>query len=331
MGRIIRVFLSGAVVLLPIVVTILVTAWLGSMVATYAGPGSFLGNLITHLGLPLNLSGSSHVAYFIGLGIILGVIFLLGLAVESGLRNWISNSFDWFMMRIPLVSNVYDISKRFVAIMDRGGDEDSLKSMSPVWCFFGGEGSAGVLALMPSHEPVSIGEKSYVPVLVPSAPVPFGGALIYVPQEWVRPAEGGVERLMNVYVSMGVTPPKGLPATGLPAAGIPAGGLPAAALPGAGGPEAGLPVAALPAARATTAGAAAVGEVAQTAAATPAGVAPAPVAAEETVTAPAAETPAAKKAPQAKKSASAAKKPAPRKRARKRPAKAAATPDDGSV
>jgi uncharacterized membrane protein len=229
-GRIIRVFLSGALALLPIVVTILVTLWLGSIVATYAGPGSFLGNLITSVGL--NISGSSHVAYFIGLGIILVLIFLLGLAVESGLRNWISNSFDWFMMRIPLVSNVYDISKRFVAIMDRSGEEDSLKSMSPVWCFFGGEGSAGVLALMPSHEPVSIGETSYVPVLVPFAPVPFGGALIYVPQDWVRPAEGGVEKLVNVYVSMGVTPPQGIPPGGVPAGiftkgAISAGGIPA--------------------------------------------------------------------------------------------------------
>jgi uncharacterized membrane protein len=60
---------------------------------------------------------------------------------------------------------------------------------------------------MPSPEPVMIGERKYIAVLVPSAPVPFGGALIYVPAEWIKPAEGGVERLMNVYVSMGVTPP----------------------------------------------------------------------------------------------------------------------------
>lgn len=211
MGRIIRIFLSGVLALLPIMVTVMVTAWVASLVASYAGPGSFLGNLITSLGL--NVYGSSTIAYFIGLGIILAVIFVLGLLVESGLRSWISNSFDWLMMRIPLVSNVYDLSKRFVAIVDRG-DEDSLKSMSPVWCFFGGEGSAAVLALMPSHEPVEIGEHRYVPVLVPSAPVPFGGALIYVPQDWIRPAEGGVERLMNVYVSMGVTPPENMSSKG---------------------------------------------------------------------------------------------------------------------
>lgn len=210
MGRIIRIFLSGVLALLPIMVTVFVTAWVGSLVAGYAGPGSFLGNLITSLGL--NISGSSTIAYFLGLGIIVGIIFVLGLLVESGLRTWISNSFDWLMSRIPLVSNVYDLSKRFVAIVDRGGGDDSFKSMQPVWCFFGGEGSAAVLGLMPSHEPVKIGEHSYLAVLVPSAPVPFGGALIYVPSDWIKPAEGGVEHLMNVYVSMGVTPPAGMPA-----------------------------------------------------------------------------------------------------------------------
>ncbi|MGZ8417529.1 MAG: hypothetical protein ACXWVQ_11225 [Methyloceanibacter sp.] len=46
--------------------------------------------------------------------------------------------------------------------------------------------------------------------------MPFGGALIYVPVDWVKPAEGGVERLLNVYVSMGVTPPVSVPAAGGP-------------------------------------------------------------------------------------------------------------------
>jgi uncharacterized membrane protein len=53
-------------------------------------------------------------------------------------------------------------------------------------------------------------------VLVPSAPVPIGGALIYVPEEWIKPADGGVERLMNVYVSMGVTPPMSKPSGAMP-------------------------------------------------------------------------------------------------------------------
>lgn len=213
MARIVRIFFAGVLALLPIAVTAFVVAWVGSLVASYAGPGSFIGQLIVSLGalFGLDIAASSTPAYLLGLAIILVTIFLLGLLVESGMRSLIMNSLDWLMTRIPLVSKVYDLSKRFVAIVDRGGGEESLQSMSPVWCFFGGEGSAGVLGLMPSAEPVIIGDRSYLGVLVPSAPVPIGGALIYVPAEWVKPAEGGVERLMNVYVSMGVTPPLSRP------------------------------------------------------------------------------------------------------------------------
>ena len=118
---------------------------------------------------------------------------------------------DSLISRIPLVSNAYELSKRFVAIVDRSGNKNNLQSMRPAWCFFGGEGGAAVLGLMPSPDPVQIREHSYVGLLVPSTPVPFGGALIHVPTDWVKPADGGVERLMNVYVSMGVTPPESMP------------------------------------------------------------------------------------------------------------------------
>jgi uncharacterized membrane protein len=217
LGRILRIFLAGVLALLPIALTIFVTAWIASFIAGYAGPDSFVGRLIIALGasVGLDVTPGSSAAYLLGLAIILGAIFLLGLLVESGLRSFISyilNSLDWLIARIPLISTVYDLSKRFVAIVDRGGDKDSLKTMQPVWCFFGGEGGAAVLGLMPSPQPVVIGEHSYLGLLVPSAPVPFGGALIYVPSAWVKPAEGGVERLMNVYVSMGVTPPMSMPA-----------------------------------------------------------------------------------------------------------------------
>ena len=117
-------------------------------------PGSFVGRLITTLGtsLGLNIEPTSTAAYLLGLAIIIGAIFALGVVVESGLRSFVLNSLDWLMRRIPIISNIYDLSKRFVAIVDRG-DQGDLKSMSPVWCFFGGEGGAAVLGLMPSLSP----------------------------------------------------------------------------------------------------------------------------------------------------------------------------------
>src|SRR6266851_6662759 len=57
-------------------------------------------------------------------------------------------------------------------------------------------------------KPILIGGEPYHVILVPSAPVPVGGALIYVPAAWVKPANVGVETLMSIYVSMGVTSPQ---------------------------------------------------------------------------------------------------------------------------
>jgi uncharacterized membrane protein len=126
----------------------------------------------------------------------------------------LSGLIDWVMRRIPLVSNVYDLTKRFVGLVDRK-QGDGIKSMSPVWCFFGGPGnSAAVLALLPAPDFITIGDENYYAILVPSAPVPVGGGLIYVPASWIKPAEIGVEELMTIYVSMGVSGPRKSPALG---------------------------------------------------------------------------------------------------------------------
>lgn len=207
MARIAGIFLAGILGLLPIVVTVAVIGWVASLIYTYLGPESWVGGLLVEVGLTLN--ESAVAPYVLGLLIVIAVIFFVGLLVEHRIGNWLGVGFDALMSRIPLVSNVYDLSKRFTSIMGpKSGDE--LKGMSPVWCFFGGDKGAATLALLASAEPVVIGGENYMGVLIPTAPVPVGGALVYVPESWIKPAEGGVENLMNVYVSMGVTPPKGV-------------------------------------------------------------------------------------------------------------------------
>ena len=50
-----------------------------------------------------------------------------------------------------------------------------------------------------------INGQPYLAVLVPTAPVPIGGGLLYVPPDWVEPAGMGMEAVTSIYVSMGVT------------------------------------------------------------------------------------------------------------------------------
>jgi uncharacterized membrane protein len=204
MSRISRIFLTGLIAALPLLLTIFITAWLLSLLNQYLGPGSGFGRLLGSLGLS---GGASELAsYLIGLGLIAAAIYALGLLVHSRLGAWIADLFDRLIRRVPLISNVYDLASRFVSIVDTKNG-DSLKGMSPAWCFFGGKPGAAVLALLPSKTPVRLGGEDYLAVLIPSAPVPFGGALVYVPAAWIEPAEGGMDELMSVYVSMGITPP----------------------------------------------------------------------------------------------------------------------------
>ncbi|MEQ1715281.1 MAG: DUF502 domain-containing protein [Hyphomicrobium sp.] len=199
-----RVFLAGLLAALPLLVTILVTAWMVSSLAQYIGPQSWFGQRLISLGL--SVSASNFAPYIIGLAIILTAVYVLGLLVETRIAPLFSTMVGSVIRRIPIVSSIYDLSNKLTSIIDTEGGSE-IKSMSPVWCFFGGEPGAAVLALMPSAKPVLIGSDSYFGILVPSSPVPVGGALIYVPVAWVKPAEGGVEHLMSVYVSMGVTAP----------------------------------------------------------------------------------------------------------------------------
>lgn len=204
MGRIGRIFLAGLLALLPLLVTLFAIGWTVSFVNGYIGPDSWFGKKLVSLGV----SVGSSAPYVIGLLLILVVIYLLGLVVQSRAGGWLAEAVDATVGRIPVISNVYDLTRRFTDIVDPKKKGGGLTDMLPVWCFFGGEPGAAVLALQVSKTPVVIGREEYLGIMVPSSPVPVGGALIYVPKSWVRPAEDKMDDVMAVYVSMGVTPPK---------------------------------------------------------------------------------------------------------------------------
>ena len=187
-----------------IVATVAVVGWIGSWVYSLLGPDSAFGRVLRSLGI--GLVSSPMLAYLVGLLVVLGCIYLLGAIVQSNLLPRIPRLLDGMIQRIPLVGNIYDLSKRFVGLLERKNDNE-FGSMSPVWCFVGGDRGAAVLGLLPRPEPIDVGGEPYHAVLVPFAPVPFGGTLAYVPARWIVPADMRVENLITTYVSMGVSSP----------------------------------------------------------------------------------------------------------------------------
>jgi len=197
-----RIFLTGLLAALPLAATLLIFVWGARVLYAWLGPGSFVGGMLIALGL--GGTGSEVVGYLLGLGIVVLAIFALGLLVQTRLRGGLARAFNSVMQRIPLVRNVYDLIRKFVDLVAQR-DASGARSMSPVWLRFGGPGGAMVLGLLSSPEPVMVGGHTYLAVLVPTAPLPVGGGLIFVPADWVTPAELGMEALTSIYVSMGVT------------------------------------------------------------------------------------------------------------------------------
>jgi uncharacterized membrane protein len=208
-----RIFATGALAALPLAATALIFAWAAGFLIRWLGPESAVGRVLVSIGL--GVGASEVVGYAIGVAIVAAAIFGLGLLVEAGLQRSFASVVNALLLRIPVVGTVYDLMKRMVGLV-RAQDENGggTKAMSAVWCHFGGpraEGNSVALALLGSDVPVLINGQRCVAVLIPTAPVPVGGGLIYVPEHWITPADVGVEAVTSIYVSMGLTSPQYLP------------------------------------------------------------------------------------------------------------------------
>jgi uncharacterized membrane protein len=64
MTHMFRTFVSGLILLLPLIITLAVVAWLGQFIITYVGPSSVVGQALMTIGF--GFSASQFVAYVIG-------------------------------------------------------------------------------------------------------------------------------------------------------------------------------------------------------------------------------------------------------------------------
>jgi uncharacterized membrane protein len=213
--RLSRWFLAGLIAVLPLFITLAIITWVAGYVQQLFGPSTPFGQALRKFGL--QFVSNDVGAFMIGLVLVLGLIFLIGVAVESGARTFLQRITDAVLHRIPVVGSIYGTSKQVVALFEQK-DTAALKGMQVVMCYFGDQAGAGFLGLLVSPEQFRINDRDYQIVIVPTAPVPIGGALIFVPANVVERTTISVEGLMSIYVSMGITAGQFLPcdATSIP-------------------------------------------------------------------------------------------------------------------
>ena len=203
MRRIAGPFVTGLVFLAPVIVTILILQWLAGYVTAALGPGTFIGGALADAGMLV--TESRLLAFWSGIGVVVLLVWGLGLVVQTQARARLEGGLDGLLGRIPLLGPVYRPLSQMIRMVG-GGPGGEMQGMAVVSVRFGAD--TEILSLLASPQIFDIGDGPRHLVLLPTAPVPVGGALLFVEVGRVRRVPGlGVDDLAKFYVSMGTIAP----------------------------------------------------------------------------------------------------------------------------
>ena len=208
---VVTTFLAGLVVLLPVVLTILIIAWIVDFLRGQLGPGTFLGDILLRGGATITGPGYDTLAFFLGVLIALVGIWFLGVIARSQAQEGISRFIDRIFTQMPIIRTIYNPVARVVRLTtDKSTD---FSGMSVVACRFAGV-ETDVLALLANPEVYVIGGERRRMVYLPAAPVPMSGGLLLVAESAIMPVpEMKVDDLLRVYFSLGALATDSMPAS----------------------------------------------------------------------------------------------------------------------
>lgn len=214
--RLAGLFLTGLVFILPLILTIVVLFWLLDQLSSILGPKTILGGLIASLGRLATLNTVSQATgFWLGLAVLMGAIMALGVVVQTSAKDFLERWVDGLLSRLPLFGKLYQPFAQLIRTMG-GNSKEEMASMSVVAVRFGN--GAEALALLASPDRFDAGNGPSRLILIPTAPVPVGGALLFVPEESVRLIPGlKFDDLAKFYITMGSVAPSQLLAGAVPA------------------------------------------------------------------------------------------------------------------
>ncbi len=194
MRKILALFMSGLVTVLPLALTVYVIWWL---VNTVEG---WLRRALIGLGLV------SPAHYWPGLGLLAG--FFLLLAVGSLVNAYAGRIFlkywDDFLGRIPFVKTLYGAFRDVLSLLPSGsGEKRDLQRV--VLARFAEVRAIGFVTR--EDVPVALqahGGRDWVTVYFPMS-YAFGGYTLYLPRDLVQPLDISVEEAMRLAITAGLT------------------------------------------------------------------------------------------------------------------------------
>ncbi|WP_310496545.1 DUF502 domain-containing protein [Sandarakinorhabdus sp.] len=199
MRRFLSPFVTGLVFLAPVLLTVVILNWLSGYLIAALGPSTPIGAGLARGGM--FFTPSPLLAFWLGWALAAVVIWAIGLAVQTRARDRLEGGLDALIGRIPVIGPLYRPLAQFVRMMGNapGGE---MSGMAVVSVSFGDHVEA--LALLTSPRTHDFGQGPRLLILIPTAPVPVGGGMLFVePSRVKRVPSMGVDDLAKLYVTMG--------------------------------------------------------------------------------------------------------------------------------
>lgn len=196
-----QTLLSGVVITVPFLVTVLILAWTLDVLANTLGP------LVTVLDALLPFGDLAPVlGEVVAGGLVLALIFFVGLAAQHGPDTRLEQRVDTIVADLPGIGSIYTGVERMSDVLLEG-DTESFREV--VLVEFPTPASYALAFLTADTEPqieAAAGVEDMVTVFVPLAPNPvMGGHLVNVPRENVHDVDLSVEEGMQAIMTTGIT------------------------------------------------------------------------------------------------------------------------------
>jgi len=199
-----KTLVTGVLVLLPLVITLWCLSILLDLVDATLGPLQWLGTMVPTL-------SETHpqlvvwMARAIGVALILGLIYLVGLFTAWVVGRRIVAWLERWIRRVPVVGGVYGAFRQLLDALSRTGSSGFTRCVLVEYPRRG----LRTLAFVTRDEPHDLdGDGTeHVSVFVPTTPNPTSGFFLLVPREDLTVLDLAVDEGIKLIVSGGMVTP----------------------------------------------------------------------------------------------------------------------------
>ena len=206
-----RNFVTGLLIIFPLLITVLLFYYLINRVNRYITPLIYRGLELVGLSLPFEGFWGSLISFTLGLLSTLIIILLIGVLGSNILGRRVISTFDRLMLRIPLIKGIYGSVKQIsVAFAPKAGGKLTFEKVALVEYPRKGMWVIGLITKESTLKTEQGTDAGLMYVFLPTTPNPTSGMMVLVPQEDVKLLDISVEEALKLIISAGLVAPEPL-------------------------------------------------------------------------------------------------------------------------